>query len=284
MKNHILLFFFLSFFCTALTQNLTVSADKAKIFIGEQFKFQVTGNFKKGQKFTWINIDSIPHFEILDKSKIDTQQNENNTILSQEFTLTSWDSGKWQLPGFLPARSKAVPVIIDVSFSPYDPKQPYHDIKEIIDVQKPIESKWYWYLIFLAILAILFLLFFPKENKKDKPGFIPDDGAYKTALKRLKKLKAQEVQDSKAFYTELINIFRDYLQKRKNIQSFSKTTDDLAIQMDQLQLPREQYKELVQTLRLGDLVKFAQLHPKPKENKNAIEDIEQNIIAIENLQ
>ena len=284
MKNHILLVFFLTFFCPLLAQNITVSTDKKKIFIGEQFHLHVAGNFKKGQTFTWIIIDSIPHFEILEKSKIDTQQNETSTIFSQDFTLTSWDSGKWQIPGFLPRKSKAIPDTIDVSFSPFDPKQPYHDIKDIIEVKKPTESKWYWYFIFLAILIALFLLFFPKENKKDKPGFIPDEGAYKTALKRLKNLKAREVQDNKAFYTELIDIFRDYLQKRKNIQSFSKTTDDLAIQMDQLQLPREKYQELVQTLRLGDLVKFAQFQPMPEENRNAIEVIEQNIMAIENLQ
>jgi hypothetical protein len=53
--------------------------------------------------------------------------------------------------------------------------------------------------------------------------------------------------------------------------------------MRQLQLHNEQYNQLVQTLRMSDMVKFAKYQPQTKENEEAISVIEKNIITIENL-
>ena len=80
-----------------------------------------------------------------------------------------------------------------------------------------------------------------------------------------------------------MDIFRAYLQKRKNIQSFSKTTDDISVRIGQLDMPREQYNELVQTLRLSDMVKFARFQPASSEREACVDIIKQNIITIENL-
>jgi hypothetical protein len=138
-------------------------------------------------------------------------------------------------------------------------------------------------LIGIAVLIALFLLFFPPKEKKEvdaKPAVVEDP--YKAALDRLEKINP--AGEPKYFYTELVDIFRNYLEKRKRIQSFSKTTDDLSMQMRQLQLPPEQYMQLVQTLRLSDMVKFAKYQPQPEENEEAIDVIKKNIIAIENLQ
>ena len=81
----------------------------------------------------------------------------------------------------------------------------------------------------------------------------------------------------------MIRIFRDYLHRRRNIYSFSKTTDDLSLQMQKLNMDREHYADLVQTLRLSDLVKFARYQPANAENETSIDTIKQSIITIENL-
>lgn len=284
MKNLRLLFIFLSVTLNVFAQNITSSVDKQKILIGEQFQWQLQGNFAKGKQIHWPTVDSIPHFEVLKKSAIDSQQTEKGVTMSQTFTVTSWDSGQWTLPSFAAVKSKTNLIKIDVSFSSFDPNQPYHDIKDILDVKKPVQSNWWWYLVGLALLLALFLLFFPgSKKKKEEPVFVPNEGAYKTALKRLEKLKAQESQDAKLFYTELINIFREYLLKRKNIQSYSKTTDDLSNQITQLNMQKDQYYSLVQTLRLSDMVKFARFQPTSEENKTSVETIKESIVAIENL-
>ena len=286
MKNRFFLLLLLIFFQNGFAQTVASIPDKKNILIGEQLHLQLFAEFKNGQHITWFNIDSIPHFEILDKSSIDTLHNENSTTLKQVFTIITWDSGQVKIPSFSLLKSKTDPVFINVTYSPspLDATQPYHDIKDIVEVQKPTESKWYWYVVFALVVIALFMLFFPKEKKKEKTAFVPDEGAYKAALRKLDQLKQNPTTDHKSFYTELIQIFREYLFKRKNIQSFSKTTDDLAMQIRSLQIPTEEYQQLVQTLRLSDLVKFAQFLPTEQENATAIRTIKESIINIENVE
>jgi hypothetical protein len=283
MKNLIFLGLFLSIQCAAAAQTLSLAADKPKILIGEQFHLQLVGTFSK-PAVTWPSVDSLAHLEILDKGKVDTVHTGNAWTISQTFLVTSWDSGQWLIPAIVLGKIKTKPLRIDVAFSPspFDVSQPYHDVREIIDVPKPPESKWYWYLIFIVVLIALFLLFFPPSKKKEKPAVASED-VFKEAVRKLQKLEAQAPADNKLFYTELVSIFREYLHRRKNIQSFSKTTDDLAIQISRLDMPQDQYRALLNTLRLSDLVKFAKFQPSAEENKISIETIKESIITIEGV-
>jgi hypothetical protein len=283
MKGFIFLLL-ISFFSISVTaQKVTVSADKQKILIGEQFHLKLQANFNKSEALDFFEVDTIPRFEILDRSEIDTSKFNDGLALFQNLTLTSWDSGKIQIAPFVLGRDKTKPLIIDVAYSPhpFDTTQPYHDIHDIMEVKKPIETTWYWYLIGLLILILLFLLFFPKGKPKAKDEFVSDEGAYKKALKKLEALNKRSDGDSKVLYTELIQIFREYLHKRKNIYSFSKTTDDLSIQIEKLDMDRDQYQQLLQTLRLSDLVKYAKYQPAHEENQTSINDIREGIVAIE---
>jgi hypothetical protein len=283
MKNPVILALFLFIHCAGSAQTLTLAADKQKILIGEQFHLQLVGTFGKPVK-TWPVIDSIAHLEILEKGKVDSVQSGSSWTLSQSFLVTSWDSGQWVIPPIVLGKVKTRPLRLDVAFSPspFDVNQPYHDERDIIDVKKPAESKWYWYLVFLIVLISLFLLIFPPSRKKEKPAVVPED-VFKEAVRKLEKLEAQAHTDNKVFYTELVAIFRDYLHRRKNIQSFSKTTDDLAIQLGRLEMPQEEYRALLNTLRLSDLVKFARFQPSQEDNKNSIETIKESIITIEGV-
>jgi hypothetical protein len=282
MKSRILILCLCFFISSLQAQKLTASTDKQRILIGEQLTLKVEGEFTKGQALNWMTLDSLPHFEIMVSSKTDTVTDGNLVRLVQNFTLTSWDSGQWNIPPIRLNQARTAPLRVLVGYSDADPNQPYHDVKDIVDVKPPIESKWYWYLIGLALLLVLFLLFFPKSRKKEASEvFVPDEGIYKSTLRQLDELKKKEVSDAAACYTEMITIFRNYLLKRKNIQSLSKTTDDLAIQMEPLKLDREKYSELVQTLRLSDLVKFARFGPAAEESRRSIEKIKEGVTAIE---
>jgi hypothetical protein len=284
MKGFIFLVFisFISFSVTA--QKVTASADKQKILIGEQFRLRLQANFDKNEPLDFFDIDSIPRFEILDRSEIDTSNFNDGVALIQNLTMTSWDSGKIQIEPFVLGRYQTKPLMIDVAYSPhpFDTTKPYHDIHDILEVKRPIESTWYWYLIGLLVLILLFLLFFPKGKPRAKGEFISDEGAYKRALKKLDALQKKTDTDGKTFYTELIHVFREYLHKRKNIYSFSKTTEDLSHQIEKLNMDKDQYQQLVQTLVLSDFVKYAKYQSSLEERRNSIESIKESIVAIEN--
>jgi len=280
MKNPIL-FFFLFFFGAASAQKVTAIADKDSILIGERFALKLSGEFAKAESFPWIVVDSISHFEILERSKIDTIDNGNNLIFQQILTLTSWDSGKWNLPSFLFGTASTKPIVVKVGYSLMEPNKTYNDIKDIIPVKRPVPSKWYWYFILLIVLIALFMLFFPPGKKKEVPAFVPDEVVFIKAMKRLDALDAGETESDKMFFTELVDVLREYLQKRKNIHSYSKTSDDLAIQMRALDLEQEQYNSLLQTLRLSDLVKYAKFQPSGADKKNSVAAIREIIKTIE---
>ena len=287
MKIHHSLFAFLLFFCcSGYAQNITVaaSADKNVIFIGEQIKLQLEAVIPRDEVVNWPVIDSINHFEVLSASKLDSQLSGNDLVLKQTLIITSWDSGRWQIPPFVivpPHRTK--PINIDVTYSPFDRDQPYHDIKDILEAGKRSKITWYWYLIGAVLLLLLFLLLFPgKKKKAEATEFVPDEGIYKQSLNRLEALRGKVDDDPKVLHTELVDIFRDYLYKRKGIQSFSKTTDDLGVQIGHLQLSNTVYGPMLQTLRMSDLVKFARFQPTGEENRTSIDIIKQSIIAIEN--
>lgn len=266
---------------------VTATTDKKSILIGEHLLLTLQISFSQNISPTLFEFDSLPHFEVLKSNKVDSSVDGKNLTLKQTFLLTSWDSGKWQIPSFaLPNSNRTTPIPITVSFSPspFDTNQDYHDIKDIIPVSDPKQPGWYWYLIGAILLLLLLMLVFPSKKKKETQEFVPDAGVYKTSLHRLDKLKKDSISlDDKQVYTELINIFREYLQKRKNIYSYSKTTDDLIVQVSQMNLSDNVYTQLMQTLRLSDLVKFAKLKTGHEENQTSIDTIRQSIIAIENV-
>jgi LPXTG-motif cell wall-anchored protein len=267
------------------TPPVIASTDKSKILLGEQFDIVIGARFTNEADLSFFNIDSLPHFEIVQKAKIDTERTDKNIVLTQKITLTSFDSGRWQIPPLpLPGTNlKTQPIRVDVVFtSPFDPNQEYHDVKDILSVKKPLESQWYWYLIGGILLLLLFLLLFPRKKKNPNQVKL-DANAYRTAMAELQKLKRENLaeKDIKAFYVQLVDVFRTYLNKGKGLQSFSKTTDDLSMQVLDLNLRSDTYNELVQTLRLSDAVKYAKFAPSAKENDHSLEIIQETINAIE---
>jgi LPXTG-motif cell wall-anchored protein len=274
-----------SVLCAQKNSPVIASTDKSKILLGEQFDIVIGARFTSEATLSFFNIDSLPHFEIVQKTKIDTERTDNNIVLTQKITLTSFDSGRWQIPPIpLPGTQlKTKPITINVVFtSPFDPNQEYHDVKDILSVKKPTESQWYWYLIGGILLLLLFVLLFPR--KKKNPNEIKlDANAYRTAIADLQNLKKEHLaeKDIKAFYVRLVDVFRTYLNKGKGLQSFSKTTDDLSMQVLDLNLTSDIYNELVQTLRLSDAVKYAKFAPNAEESNHSMETIRKTIDAIE---
>ena len=261
------------------------SADKTKVLLGEQFDLVVGARFLNEADLNFFNVDSLPHFEIVQKSKIDTERSDQNIVLTQRITLTSFDSGRWQIPSLTLAggQLKTKPITIEVVFSsPFDPKKDYHDVKEILNVKKPSEPTWYWWVIGAVLLLLLFILLFPRKKKAKKEEVL-DANAYRKAIADLQQLQKEDIsqKEVKTFYVRLVDIFRRYLHAGKGLQSFSKTTDDLALQILKLNLTSDKYNELVQVLKLSDAVKYAKFEPSQEENDHALEVIRKSIDAIE---
>ena len=92
-----------AFLLSAAQPVVKTTVDKNKILIGQQFTVHVKANFSGDDYYIkWVKLpDSLQHFELIEKSKIDSVfTNEKLSGLSQSFTFTSFDSGKWIFPSF----------------------------------------------------------------------------------------------------------------------------------------------------------------------------------------
>jgi hypothetical protein len=265
----------------ARAQQLSAKLEKTRILIGEPVDL-VLESITTSLPSSWVSFDTFPHFEILKTSAIDTLRGANTITLRQTVTLTSWDSGRWTIPAIrLGNRSTASQSLI-VAFSPFDPTQDYHDIREIRDVPKQARTVWYWYVLLAVFLAGLVLLMFPPRRKGPVTEPRLDETVYRRTVKQLEALRAKSAgMEAKDYYTELVSIFRSYLAQRKGIRSESQTTDALLPHLKAL-LPADINAKLRQTLQDSDLVKFARYLPPEAQKEADLHTIQQALIILEN--
>jgi LPXTG-motif cell wall-anchored protein len=281
-----------SVFCSAVVaaQNTTIvraTIDRSSILIGEPIRLTLQADIPESQPIRFFQFDSLPHFEFLRREKIDTVNTSYGTVLTQLIHITSFDSGHWVIPPFVLQEEIVTDSLpVDVGFSPFNPGQPYHDIKDVIDVAPEEEKKeqWWWYVVAGAVLLLLVIwLVFRKKKKPVAAIIAPPPDPYKVAIESLEKLRNHKT-DPKQYYSKLTDIFRVYVSAKKGIHSMQKTTDDLVVQLRDLRMPKEQFDKLSQALRLVDFVKFAKYEPAAKDEGESFDSIRKSIDQIEQMQ
>lgn len=286
------IFFTLFFFATGITggaqsaATIKVMVEKNRLLIGEQVSLTLEVQIPEKEPIRFVTMDSIAHFEWIGQPVMDTIGNGDGTLLRGVYQLTSFDSGHWVIPPFeLSGGLKTDSIPMDVVFSDFDPKAPYHDIRDILEADPEKKKReWWWYAaaggLLLIIIGVLVL-------RKKKPiaaevKAVPVISPLDEALDGLQKLKSAQAE-TKLFHTRLADIFRMYVYRKKGLLSLQKTTDDLVLQLRELGLNKEEFDELAQAMRLGDFVKFARFIPAASDNEQAFETIKKSIERIEQL-
>ncbi|MBI5857778.1 MAG: hypothetical protein HZB42_09005 [Sphingobacteriales bacterium] len=278
-------FLFIAGTCSAQSgASIKASVDKNKILIGEPFILTIEANQSPESVISFVSIDSIEHFEFLERPKIDTSTVNGSTLIRGVYKLTSFDSGHWVIPSFILFPSvKTDSIHVDVMFSDFDPNQDYHDIKDIIDV-KPKENKqqWWWYAAAGALLVILIILYLRKREKTVIAVISPKEviDPYDEAMAALNELQRNK-PDNKLYHSKLVDIFRLYVFRKKGILSLQKTTDDLVMLLKDLNMPRDMFDKLSQSLRLSDFVKFAKYKSTEEDDKICFDNISESIKRME---
>src|SRR6185436_1132395 len=133
---------------------------------GEPFQLIVEGTLIPGAVNKFSTIDSIPHFELLEKPELDSSSLNGSLTIRGIYKLTSFDSGHWVIPSFvLSPGVKSDTIPIDVGFSEFDPNQEYHDIKDIIEVKPKQQKKWWWWAAGGGLLLLLLLYYLFRKKK-----------------------------------------------------------------------------------------------------------------------
>lgn len=271
------------------------SVDRDKIMIGEQVELKLEARVPAGTEVKWFPVDSITHFEFIEKGKIDTVITTDARTYRQTLLITSFDSGRWSLPAFPLSignreyLTDSLPV--SVAYSNFDPKQEYHDIKDILEIENTSLPYINWVLLGLALVSLGAVLYFlrKKVTRLQAPVVtrpISKLSPLQEALQALEEVSRKNTGEQtavKVFHTGINDILRWYLYRRAGIATMEKTSAELMLQLQQFNLPAADFTQLAQVLRMNDAVKFAKYQPSPQENGQAIETIKQSVQQLDTI-
>lgn len=155
-------------------------------------------------------------------------------------------------------------------------------IVKIFDIKPPFSPKFtfveFWLLygkyIYFALVLIVFVYVLANTLKDLKTRIKkvfekPKEPAHIVALKKLQKLKEQELiqkGEIKEFYSQLSLIFREYLENRFKIDALESTTTEILVSCQTIEEIKNQesvISDLKDFLFISDLAKFAKFMPTP---------------------
>lgn len=287
-KIHILILIMLFLGLGGSAQNVEAfsSIDKDSILIGDQINYELGINVPEGFIVAWPPlVDTISkNIEIIDIQDVDTSYQENTLILNKRLTLTSFDSGYFEIPSYtfrfrhendsINFESNTLRHFIRVYTPVVDTSQAFKAIKGPIAEPYTLREVLPWILLGLLIIIAGFLVFwYIRKRKKKKPLFSikskPELPAHVIAIQKLEEVRLAKVWQAgriKEYHTQLTDIIREYMEKRYQFDAPEMTSDEIFEQLDQKNINNEVSAKLKAALKLADLVKFAKAKPTPLEN------------------
>ena len=221
---------------------LKATVDKQRILIGEPLHLMLQATVTGTAPLTWPPLDSMPHFNWLEKHPADSIITPGERSYRQYLTVTSFDSGTWSIPripfqvGTTTFYTDSIPV--QVLFTKIDPSKDYHDIKDIIEMPNPF-ARWFAWIVAVVALASVAAVVWLVRKKKVLQKLVgqvmaPRLSPYEEAMRQLDELEKQHLPGNgsvKLFYSRLGDILRQYLYRRLGIASLSETSEELIVKI-----------------------------------------------------
>ena len=224
----------------------------------------------------------IDGIEILKRSNIDTVNDENGYKLTQQFTITAFDSGEYIIPS-MPFYSEdsillaeTEPLLLNVHTIAVDTTLAIKDIKDPLSAPLTIGEIIPYIiiaiLVFGLVTGIIFLIRYIRNRKKPKPITKPKSKipAHILALESLQALWQKKLYQSgyvKQYYSELTDIVRIYIENRWDIAAMEMVSSEIITNLSSMSnISGDTLRKLEQTLFLADMVKFAKSNPLADES------------------
>lgn len=256
--------------------NARAELSRTEITIGDQIWLEVNLSVPPDNKVAPLPegyINGLPGVETIEAKAMNTVAETPELLLQQRFLVTSFDSGYVSIPP-LPYAYQRPDGTVDTAFTndlllqvrtlPIGEDDELRPIKPIIE--EPVNIYDLWPLFLVALLGLIALVTYRnfKASKRVVPPPPPPPADLK-ALNELKELEQKglwEKGETKAYYSELTRIFREYLTARFNVPALEMTSRQINKELGlKTKLSADQRGEIKQLLQLSDLVKFAKATP-----------------------
>jgi hypothetical protein len=272
--------------------DIKAQADTNRIRIGEHVKLQLSARVQlEGLKGASFKVffpslpDSFSHFEVINRTNLDTITSEGEKFFHQTVTLSSYDSGRWEIPALkfevfsiTDGSYDSVftqPVMIDVNTVAVDTTKAFKPIKAVQGVSWNLLDYWL-YLVLGALTALVIvglILYFRKKPVKAPVVAGPSEVPYDRAMRELQELKSEklwEQGDVKQYYTRLTDILRTYFENQFGIAALEQTSAELLQNIKPVTILNQQREKLQTILIIADLAKFAKMQPTPQEHEDCM--------------
>lgn len=267
---------------TSSAQTISAGVDREKIRIGEKILLTIkVEDVKPNSINSWLNFpDTVNHFEVVERGKIDTIKVDGTVNYQQIINITSFDSGRWQIPALsLPVANGTVLKTnsIEIDILPVDVShlKDYNDVKEIVEVEGE-NSKLLIILLIIATLIALAIVIWLTRNKKklvQAPKVVDNRLPLEWAIAELNKLRDENLPSQglvKQFYQRFTDISRQYFYRQLNHSAIHQTTDEWMLALQDLPIDNQAKTPFFQSIRLADTVKFAKYLPPQNEHENSL--------------
>ena len=291
----ILLYFLFSTAVFAQQKQVTTSIDTTKNKIGAEFKLTLKTNVDTLSKVVFPNAKSFGALEVIQSYPIDTIRKDDRYELVKKYGLTQFDSGRYVIPSVKILINKkeylSDSINVEVANVQVDTlKQKMYDIKDIVPANE--SSDWWKYLLVLLVIAGIgaFIYWYIKKRQTKKI----EEEIYKTPIEKatsllnsLEKKELWQQGEVKAYYSELTDIVRNYIEEAIEIPAMESTTSELieglklASQKKKMKLSQETIDNLFVVLKQADLVKFAKSKPMDFEITEDRKKIERAIVTLD---
>ncbi len=263
---------------SANAQKIESSIDSLSIKIGQELTYKIEVDVDTTSLVVFPEGQTFQPLEMIESYPVEATKMNDRFKLIKKYGLTQFDSGKYTIP-----RQKVVigdyefmtdslqvevnNIIVDTT------KQGLYDIKPIIEVDKSASKWWLYFLGILLILAfVAFLLYWFIWREKpltdeEKVALLPPYERAKLALKALDNAHYLENNEIKAYYSDLTQIIRKYLDEKVYDRALESTTDELINRLNllrdgnQIDISKDDIKNIETILKRADLVKFAKSKP-----------------------
>lgn len=280
----------------AQQKQVETSIDTTKNKIGAEFKLTLKTDVDTLSKVVFPDLKYIGALEVIQSYRIDTVRKGDRYELIKKYGLTQFDSGKYTIPSVkILINNKPFlsdPVLVEVANVPVDTlKQKMYDIKDVISVEESMGDWWKYLLVLIVILGIgaLVYWFIKKRQKKEI-----EEEVYKTPIEKatsllntLEKKELWQKGEVKAYYSELTDIARNYIEEAIEIPAMESTTSELIVGLraasvkKKMTVSQETIENLERVLKQADLVKFAKSKPLDYEITEDRNKIQKAILTLD---
>lgn len=292
----ILLYILFSTAVFAQQKQVTTSIDTTKNKIGAEFKLTLKINVDTLSKVVFPNARNFGALEVIQSYPIDTIRKNDRYELIKKYGLTQFDSGRYTISSVkILINNKAFlsdSIKVEVANVVVDTlKQKMYDIKDIVKANEGI-GDWWKYLLGLLLFSGIgaFVYWYFKIRQRDTV----EEEIYKTPIEKatsllnnLEKKELWQHGEVKAYYSELTDIVRNYIEEAIEIPAMESTTSELidglkvASQKKKMKLSKETIENLFVVLKQADLVKFAKSKPLDFEITEDRKKIEKAIVTLD---